>query len=104
MKFELTSNKLEVNKISKNNFRKIFKKKINLKKCRLNQIFKIPAQTVDIVIDPGNERINNNNPRGHQCPDLSELLNEIGLPEDTVTGNPFLQANKSQEVSFFCCL
>lgn len=60
----------------------------------------IPAQTVDIVIDPGNERINNNNPRGHQCPDLSELLNEIGLPEDTVTGNPFLQANKSQEMTF----
>jgi len=58
----------------------------------------IPAQTVDIVIDPVNKRVNNNNP--HQCPDLSELLNEIGLPEDTVTGNPFLQANKSQEMTF----
>lgn len=61
----------------------------------------IPAQTVDIVIDPVNKRVNNNNP--HQCPDLSELLNEIGLPEDTVTGNPFLQANKSQEVSPYPC-
>lgn len=60
----------------------------------------IPAQTVDIVIDPGNKRINNNNPQGQQCPDLSELLNEIGLPEDTVTGNPFLQTNKSQEMTF----
>ena len=60
-----------------------------------NQIHpQIPqSHTVDIVI-------NNNNPLSqHGCPDLSELLNEIGLPEDTVTGNPFLQANnKSQEV------
>ena len=57
------------------------------------------SQTVDIVIDPVNKRANNNNPLSqHGCPDLSELLNEIGLPEDTVTGNPFLQANKSQEV------
>jgi len=53
------------------------------------------SHTVDIVI-------NNNNPLSqHGCPDLSELLNEIGLPEDTVTGNPFLQANnKSQEMTF----
>lgn len=59
------------------------------------------SQTVDIVIDPVNKRANNNNPLSqHGCPDLSELLNEIGLPEDTVTGNPFLQANKSQEMTF----
>ena len=47
--------------------------------------------TIDIVIDRSAHR--KEEPRNNSlCPDLSDLLNEIGLPEDTATGNPFMHS------------
>ena len=55
--------------------------------------------TIDIVIDRSAHR--KEEPRNNSlCPDLSDLLNEIGLPEDTATGNPFMHSpQKPYEVS-----
>lgn len=56
--------------------------------------------TIDIVIDRSAHR--KEEPRNNSlCPDLSDLLNEIGLPEDTATGNPFMHSpQKPYEISF----
>ena len=57
--------------------------------------------TIDIVIDRSAHR--KEEPRNNSlCPDLSDLLNEIGLPEDTATGNPFMHSpQKPYEVRYF---
>ena len=56
--------------------------------------------TIDIVIDRSAHR--KEEPRNNSlCPDLSDLLNEIGLPEDTATGNPFMHSpQKPYEVRY----
>ena len=57
--------------------------------------------TIDIVIDRSAHR--KEEPRNNSlCPDLSDLLNEIGLPEDTATGNPFMHSpQKPYEVRIY---
>ena len=59
--------------------------------------------TIDIVIDRSAHR--KEEPRNSSlCPDLSDLLNEIGLPEDTATGNPFMHSpQKPYEVRKTYC-
>ena len=67
----------------------------------LQTLFQNQNATIDIVIDRSAHR--KEEPRNNSlCPDLSDLLNEIGLPEDTATGNPFMHSpQKPYEVRIY---